>query len=119
MIRLRFIAGLQTSEHQLKVLERLQQNPDATIDDILLVIQQREQTVQIVNKQNEPKETIFLRGTISCERRQRKMANFQPTSITSKDARNAERCMDKGVVRPSAKRATTARSRIISQKSVR
>ena len=44
MIRLRFIAGLQNSEHKLKVLEHLQQNPDATIDDILLVIQQREQT---------------------------------------------------------------------------
>ena len=39
MIRLRFIAGLQNSEHKLKVLEHLQQNPDATIDDILLVKQ--------------------------------------------------------------------------------
>ena len=58
MIRLRFIAGLQNSEHKLKVLEHLQQNPDATIDDILLVIQQREQTVQFVNKQNEPNETV-------------------------------------------------------------
>ena len=34
VIRLRFIAGLQNSEHKLKVLEHLQQNPDATIDDI-------------------------------------------------------------------------------------
>ena len=58
MIRLRFIAGLQSSEHKLKVLEYLQQNPDATIDDILLVIQQHEQTVQFVNKQNEPNETV-------------------------------------------------------------
>ena len=45
MIRLRFIAGLLNFEHNLKLLEHLQQNPDATIDDILLVIQQREQTV--------------------------------------------------------------------------
>ena len=45
MIRLQFIAGLQNSEHKMKVLEHLQQKPDATIDDILLVIQQREQTV--------------------------------------------------------------------------
>ena len=58
MIRLRSIAGLQNSEHKLKVLEHLQQNPDPTIDDILLVIQQREQTVQFVNKQNEPNETV-------------------------------------------------------------
>ena len=57
MIRLRFIAGLQNSENKLKVLEHLQQNPHATID-ILLVIQQREQTVQFVNNQNEPNETI-------------------------------------------------------------
>ena len=39
-------------------MEHLQQNPDATIDDILLVIQKREQTVQFVNKQNEPNETV-------------------------------------------------------------
>ena len=58
MIRLRFIAGLQNSEHKLKVLEHLQQNPDAAIDDILLVIQQREQTVRFVNKQSEPNETV-------------------------------------------------------------
>ena len=58
MIRLRFIAGLQNSEHKLKVLEHLQQNPDATINDILLVIQQREQTVQFVNKQNEQNEIV-------------------------------------------------------------
>ena len=38
MIRLRFSAGIQNSEHKLKVLEHLQQNPDATIDDLLLVI---------------------------------------------------------------------------------
>ena len=56
--RLRFIAGLQISEHKLKVLEHLQQNTDVTIDDILLVIQQREQTVQFVNKQDEPNETV-------------------------------------------------------------
>ena len=39
MIRLRLIAGLQHSEHKLKVLEHLPQNTDAAIDDILLVIQ--------------------------------------------------------------------------------
>ena len=58
MIWLRFIAGLQNSEHKLKVLEHLQQNADATIDDILLVIQEREQTVQFVNKQSELNETV-------------------------------------------------------------
>ena len=57
MIRFLFIAGLQNSEHKLKVFEHLQQNPDATIGDILLVIQQRQQTVQFVNKQNKPNET--------------------------------------------------------------
>ena len=51
MIRLRFIAGLKNSKHKLKVLEHLQQNLDATIDDVLLAIQQREQTVEFVNKQ--------------------------------------------------------------------
>ena len=58
MIRLRLIAGLQNTEHKLEVLEHLHQNPNATIDDILLVIQQREQTVQFVNKQNELNETV-------------------------------------------------------------
>ena len=58
MIRLRFFVGLQKSEHKLKVLENLQQNPNATKDDILLVFQQREQTVQFVNKQNEPNQTV-------------------------------------------------------------
>ena len=58
MIRLHLIAGLQHSEHKLKVLEHLQQNTDATIDYILLVIQQREQTVQFVSKQNELNETV-------------------------------------------------------------
>ena len=57
-IRLRLLAGLQNSEHKLNVLEHLQQNPDATIDDILLVFQQREETVEFVNKQNEPNETV-------------------------------------------------------------
>ena len=119
MIRLRFIAGLQNSENNLKVLEHLQQNPDATIDDILLVIQQREQIVQFVNKQNEPNETVFLRGTVNYKRRQPEMAKFQPASTTKpKNARNAERSMNQEVVRPSAKHATTARSRTISQKSV-
>ena len=46
------------TKHKLKVLEHLQQIPDATIDDILLVIQQREETVQFVNKQNGPNETV-------------------------------------------------------------
>ena len=113
MIRLRFIAGLQNSEHKLKVLEHLQQNPDATIDDILLIIQQREQTVQFVNKQ------FHLRGRVNYERRQPEMAKFQPASTTKpKNVRNAERGMNQGVVRPSAKHATTARSRTISQKCV-
>ena len=58
MIRLRFIVGLRNPEDKLKVLEHLQQNTDDTIDDILLVIQQREQTVQFLNKQNEPNETV-------------------------------------------------------------
>ena len=50
MIRLGFIAGLQNSEHKLKVLEYFRQNSNATIDDILLDIQQREQTVQFVKQ---------------------------------------------------------------------
>ena len=58
MIRLRFIAGLDNLEHNFRMLEHLQQNPDAIIDDILLDIQQREQIVQFVNKQNEPNETV-------------------------------------------------------------
>ena len=60
MIQLRFIAGIQKSEHKLKVLEHLEQNPDAKIDDILLRIHQREQTVQFVDKQKEPNETVSL-----------------------------------------------------------
>ena len=49
----------------MKVLDYLQEKPDATIDDILLVIQQREQTVQFVNKPMEPNETIsFVRSGI-------------------------------------------------------
>ena len=53
-----------------------------------------------------------LRGTVNYERRQPEKAKFQPASITKpKNVRNAERGMNQGVARPSAKRATTARSR--------
>ena len=79
MIRLRFITGLQNSEHKLKVLEHLQQNLDATINDILLFIQQREQTVQFVNKQNEPNETVSfaVNGQLRItEENNRKWQNF-------------------------------------------
>ena len=47
------------------------------------------------------------------------MTKFQPASTTKpKNARNAERSMNQEVVRPSAKYATTAKSRTISQKCV-
>ena len=60
-----------------------------------------------------------LRGTVNYERRQLEMAKFQPASTTKpKNVRNTERGMNQGVVRPSAKHATTARSRTISQKCV-
>ena len=119
MIRLRFVAGLQNSEHKLKVLEHLQQNPDATRDDILLVIQQREQTVQFVKNRTNRMKQFPLPGTVNYERGQPEMAKFQPASTTKpKNARNAERGMNQGGVRPSAKRATTSRSRITLEKCV-
>ena len=59
MIQLRFHHGLENSEHEMKILEYLQNKPEATIDDILLVIQQREQTVHFVTKQSEPTESFF------------------------------------------------------------
>ena len=119
MIRLRFIAGLQNSEHKLKVLEHLQQNPDATMDDILLVIQQREQTVQFVNKQNEQNETVSFARNGQLRKKTTGNGKIQPASTTKPmNARNAERGMNQGVVRPSAKHATTARSRTISRKRV-
>ena len=67
LIQLGFIAGLQNSEQKLKVLEHLQQNPDATIDD------------------------NFLRETVNYKRRQPENAKLQPASTTKpKNARNAE-----------------------------
>ena len=43
-----------------------------------------------------------LRGTVNYERRQPEMAKFRPAPITEpNDARNAERSMNQGVVRPS------------------
>ena len=61
-----------------------------------------------------------LRGTVNYERRQREMSKFQPALTTKpKNVRNAERGMNQGVVRPSAKHASTARSRTFSQKCVR
>ena len=63
IIQLRFIAGLQNSKQEMKILEYLQNKPEATIDDILLVIQQREQTVHFVTKQSEPTESVsFVRN---------------------------------------------------------
>ena len=48
LIQLRFFAGLQSTKHKKRILQYLQNKPEATIDDTLLVIQQREQTVQFV-----------------------------------------------------------------------
>ena len=48
MIRLRFIAGWDNSEHKMKVSEYLQTKADAAAEDILNVIQQREQTIKFV-----------------------------------------------------------------------
>ena len=64
MIRLHFIAGLQNSEHKIKVLEDLQQN------DILLIIQLREQTVHFVKKRNESNETVAFARKGNYEREQ-------------------------------------------------
>ena len=66
LIQLRFIAGLQNSEQKLKVLEHLQQNPDATIDD------------------------IFLREPVNYKRRQPENAKLQPASTTS--AKECPKC---------------------------
>ena len=98
------------------MLEHLKQNSDATIDDILSVIQQREQTVHFVNKQNEPNQTVsFTRNS----QLRKEMLKVQPVSTTKlKNAQNSERSMNQGVVRPSAKHSTTARSRTNPQKSV-
>ena len=53
---------------------------------------------------------FLLRGTINYDRRQPEIAKFQPASTTKpKNARNAERSMNQGVVWPSAKHATTCR----------
>ena len=91
MIRLRFIAGLQNTEHKLKVLEHLQQNPDATIDDILLVIQQREQPVQLVNKQNEPNKTVSFARNRQLRKRTTGNGNISADIHTKpKNAQNAE-----------------------------
>ena len=49
MIRLRFIAGLGVSEHKFKMLEHLQTTPESTVDDLLTLIQCREQTIKFVN----------------------------------------------------------------------
>ena len=90
MIRLRFIAGIQNSEHKMKVLEHLQQKPDATIDDILLVIQQREQTVQFVNKPTEPNETIsFVRNGIQ---RNKSTGNGKKVPDRQNYARDCSKC---------------------------
>ena len=107
MIRFRFIAGLQNSKHKLKVLEHLQQNPHAKIDDILLVIQQREQTVQFVNKQNEPSETVPFARNRQLRKKTTGICETS-TSINNK----AKECPKSGTRHESrsctAKRATTA-----------
>ena len=53
LVQLKFIPGLQTSQNKKKTPEDFQIKPEATNDDILLVIHQREQSVQFVNKQSE------------------------------------------------------------------
>ena len=58
LIQLRFIAGLENSEHKIKFPQHPQNKPEGTIDDILLVIQQREQTVQFITKQSAPTESV-------------------------------------------------------------
>ena len=116
MIRLRFIAGIQNSKHKLKVLEYLQQKPDATIDDILLVIQQREQNVQFVNEQNEPNETVSFAQ--NGQLRKKTTGNGKISTGIYNNVKECPKCMNQDVVRPSAKHATTAKSRTISQKCV-
>ncbi|MEL7079444.1 MAG: RNase H-like domain-containing protein [Cyanobacteria bacterium J06582_2] len=74
----------------MKVLEHLQQKPDATIDDILLVIQQREQTVQFVNKPTEPNETIsFVRNGIQ---RNKSTGNGKKVPDRQNYARDCSKC---------------------------
>ena len=93
---------------QIKSVGTSSTKSDATIDDILLV--------EFVNKQNEQVKQFTLRGTVNYERRQPEMTKFQPASTTKpKIARNAERVMNQKFVRLSAKDATTARSRTVSQ----
>ena len=90
MIRLRLFAGLQNAEHKLKALEHLQQNPDATIDDILFVIQQREQTVQLVNRQNEQNETVsFARNG---QLRKKTTGNDKISTRTHNKAKECPKC---------------------------
>ena len=71
MIQLRCIAGLQNSERK-KNLECRQSKPEATFDDIILVIQQRNHTVQSVNKQKFPNENVFFDRNVS--RRKNRLA---------------------------------------------
>ena len=90
MIRLRFIAELQNSEHKLKGLENLKLNPDAAIKDILLVIQQREQAVQFVNKQNEPNETVsFVRNGLL---RKKTTESRKSSTVVHNKAKECPKC---------------------------
>ncbi len=77
MIRLRFIAGLENSEHKMKVLEYLQTKADATAEDILNVIQQREQTIRFVK--NEPEGTTETVAFVS-KNKSKRTFNAKPTN---------------------------------------
>ena len=89
------------------MLEHLQQNPE------------REQTLQFVNKQNEPNETVSFARNGQLRRKTTGNGKIS-TGIHNKAkyAQNAERSMNQEAVRRSAKHATTAKSRTISQKCV-
>ena len=58
LIKLPLVAGLRNSHEKMKFLECLQSKPEATVDDILLIIQWRKRIVQIVSKQSEVIEIV-------------------------------------------------------------
>ena len=74
----------------METLEYLQNKPEATIDDILLVIQQREQTVQFDTKQSEPTESVFFVQKGS--RQQKNGWTGKKTHITQKSSKICPKC---------------------------
>ena len=77
MIKVRFIAGLSSHEQKMRLLEFFQNNENATLDDLLTCIQQREQSLRFAKLEPTVKEEVAF-GSKKKFSKSKSQSKFKP-----------------------------------------